>query len=240
MFSTVQVCVQPTCLKLTDSIVKHFLELNLKINNLKIVRVNRVQELFEQLQCESQTEQPPYEWLQIVPTARGKALFIAELRIYPLVLDVSYKQVGITSLDDVSVMKNVLNSFGKAFKNVSDSQIALNGFVIFNCRDTLPSLSHKLSSHYKQAFMGQVLRLFGNNELIGNPLGLVKTIGSGFKDLYEMPKKGFIEGPLEGGLGIVKGTSSLLKNTIGGAFSSVQLITGSLASGISQLSMVSD
>ena len=43
---------------------------------------------------------------------------------------------------------------------------------------------------------------------------------------------------MEGGLGIVKGAGSLLKNTIAGAFNSVNKITGSLSTGISALCMV--
>lgn len=34
------------------------------------------------------------------------------------------------------------------------------------------------------------------------------------KDLIEMPIEGFVQGPIEGGKGIVKGAGSLVKNTI--------------------------
>jgi vacuolar protein sorting-associated protein 13A/C len=36
-----------------------------------------------------------------------------------------------------------------------------------------------------------------------------------------MPKEGFIKGPLEGGIGIVKGAHSLVKNTVSGTFGTV-------------------
>ena len=49
--------------------------------------------------------------------------------------------------------------------------------------------------------------------------------------------KGFVKGPLEAGFGVVKGVGSLTKGVVSGTFNSVQKITGSLASGISALSM---
>lgn len=45
---------------------------------------------------------------------------------------------------------------------------------------------------------------------MGNPINLLTNIGNGVKDLYEMPAEGFVQGPIEGGLGIIMGTGSLL------------------------------
>ena len=74
--------------------------------------------------------------------------------------------------------------------------------------------------------------------MIGNPVGLFKNISTGVIDLVEKPAEGFAKGPLEGGLGIAQGAGSLLKNTMAGAFNSVNKITGSLSNGISALCMV--
>lgn len=48
-----------------------------------------------------------------------------------------------------------------------------------------------------------------------------------------------MNGPLEGGKGIVTGAGSLVKNTVSGTFNSIGKVTGSLATGISSLAMVS-
>jgi vacuolar protein sorting-associated protein 13A/C len=48
-----------------------------------------------------------------------------------------------------------------------------------------------------------------------------------------MPYDGFVQGPLEGGIGIVKGVGSLTKGVVSGTFNTVSKITGSVASGIS-------
>ena len=50
-----------------------------------------------------------------------------------------------------------------------------------------------------------------------------------------MPSQGFLEGPIEGGVGIIKGVGSLVKETISGTFNSVSNITDNIASGLSSL-----
>lgn len=44
-------------------------------------------------------------------------------------------------------------------------------------------------------------------------------------------------GPIEFGVGVFKGTGSLIKNTVAGAFYSVNKVTGSISSSVSLLSM---
>lgn len=68
-------------------------------------------------------------------------------------------------------------------------------------------------------------------------MGLMQHLATGMYDLIDMPMEGFVKGPVEGSLGILKGTGSLIKNTVAGTFNSVQKITGSVATGFSSLSM---
>ena len=71
-----------------------------------------------------------------------------------------------------------------------------------------------------------------------DPIGLLTNIGTGVQDLFEKPYEGFTQGPLEGGIGVVKGAGSLIQNTVKGVFNTVDKITGSVGSGIAALSLV--
>jgi len=51
------------------------------------------------------------------------------------------------------------------------------------------------------------------------------------------PKEGFVKGPLEGGLGVIKGAGSLVKNTLAGALNSMSKITGALGNGFSLMTL---
>lgn len=66
-----------------------------------------------------------------------------------------------------------------------------------------------------------ILPMIGNLTILGSPITFVQKIGSGFKDLVELPSEGFDISPLEGGKGVAKGAASLLSNTISGAFNTV-------------------
>jgi len=52
------------------------------------------------------------------------------------------------------------------------------------------------------------------------------------QDLIEKPMKGFVQGPLEGGMGLMQGANSLLKNTLAGACDSINKVSGTLSSGL--------
>jgi vacuolar protein sorting-associated protein 13A/C len=77
--------------------------------------------------------------------------------------------------------------------------------------------------------------MIGNLAFLGSPISLAQRIGSGFKDLIELPSEGFTISPLEGGKGLAKGAGSLVKNTFEGALNSVESVTGSVGNGLSAL-----
>jgi len=47
--------------------------------------------------------------------------------------------------------------------------------------------------------------------------------------MIEKPIEGFIKGPLEGGMGLMQGAGSLVKNTISGTFGSINRFTNALS-----------
>lgn len=73
--------------------------------------------------------------------------------------------------------------------------------------------------------------------VIGNPAKLLKNFASGIQDLVERPIEGFTKGPLEGGMGIVSGASSLVSNTVSGVFNSVKNVVGTISSGLTKVTM---
>lgn len=89
--------------------------------------------------------------------------------------------------------------------------------------------------HYKSSVLGQLYKVFGSLNIIGNPVSLFRNVSTGFKDLKDKPAEGFVEGPLEFGKGLAQGTSSLIAHSVGGALNSVEKITGTIGSGLAVL-----
>jgi vacuolar protein sorting-associated protein 13A/C len=116
----------------------------------------------------------------------------------------------------------------------------MTGIAINDCIDTVDSITKQLVAHYKRTCVNQFYKIFGSLNIIGNPISLFRNISTGVKDLKEKPAQGFVNGPLEFGIGIVQGTGSLLAHSIGGAFSSISKVTGTFSTGLATLSFDKD
>ena len=58
----------------------------------------------------------------------------------------------------------------------------------------------------------------GSLEILGNPTGLVRSIGTGVADFFRMPYRGLTRGPGAFVMGVSNGTSSMVKNITTGKF----------------------
>lgn len=77
-------------------------------------------------------------------------------------------------------------------------------------------------------------------DLIGNPYNMVSNMGRGVKNVYYEPKEGFMKGPLQGGLGVVKGAGGMMAVTGATAMGAISKITGTVNKGIVAASMDTD
>jgi vacuolar protein sorting-associated protein 13A/C len=57
-------------------------------------------------------------------------------------------------------------------------------------------------------------------------------LGTGVKDFFYKPISGIIRGPIEGGKGLVLGTTSLFVNTVEGTFGSVSKVLSTMSRGL--------
>jgi vacuolar protein sorting-associated protein 13A/C len=166
--------------------------------------------------------------------------YIDQIVLSPLYINLTFqKKASAADADAFVLFKMFLNALGVAFSNIDDAPIKLNGIKLENCFDSTAGITSKLITHYKTQGTREVFKILGSVDILGNPVGLFTNIGTGVVDLFEKPMEGFVKGPLEGGVGIMKGAGSLIKNTFAGTFNSINKITGSVATGLSALSLVS-
>jgi len=124
--------------------------------------------------------------------------------------------------------------------NIDEAEITLVGWRLDDCFDTFSGLLEKLIQAYKQCLIKQLPALIGSLNIIGNPTKLLKNVVSGLNDFVEKPLEGFTRGPIEGGLGVVSGTTSLVSHTIAGTFNSVKNIVGTVSGGLTKITMDDD
>lgn len=181
-------------------------------------------------------------WKKAIIQESHNNIFIEELQVQPIFLNISFHLKG-QSQDDKKeggffILKVLTNVLGSALANVDEAPLNLKGVQLQNVFDERQAIVSKLANKYKDEGIRQVFKILGSIDILGNPVGLFNNISTGVVDLFEKPIHGFNQGPLEGGYGIVLGAGSLVKNTISGTFNSINKVTGSLAGGLSSLTMV--
>ena len=64
----------------------------------------------------------------------------------------------------------------------------------------------RVTLHYRGEVVYQVHKVLGSVDVLGNPVGLFTTIGSGFGELFYEPYQGFImsDRPQDLGIGIAR------------------------------------
>ena len=54
-----------------------------------------------------------------------------------------------------------------------------------------------ISVKYRDSALKSLLGVLGSINIIGNPVGLFKSLGIGVYDLVDIPMTGFVKGPIE-------------------------------------------
>lgn len=119
-----------------------------------------------------------------------------------------------------------------ALGNVNDAPVRLNALVIENARLSIPVLMERLTVHYGQEFFGQLYRVLGSADFLGNPVGLFTNVSSGVADFFIQPYDSvMLNGNKDLGIGIARGAGSLAKKTVFGLSDSMAKFTGSIGKG---------
>jgi len=177
-----------------------------------------------------------FSWqVQELPEFANK-IFIKDFVLHPIFVNVSFQLKKANLTENFLFFGNQFaTALGSAIVNLDDAPVRLKGFKIENLFGSQADILNKILDKLKDDGAKCLLKVIGSLDIIGNPTGLLENISTGVVELIERPRDGFLEGPLEGGKGIVKGAGVLMKNTVSGTFNSIGKITGSLASGLSNL-----
>jgi len=180
-----------------------------------------------------------WEWVDI---PESKSLYIDEF-ILPaieftftfnkkLVQDTKKYNLG---LEDFSLIRTIAEIFGTTFQNVNEAPILLKGLRVRYIFDSKKGVIDRFVTHYQENIISTILKIIGSINIIGNPIGLLRYIGSGVVDLIEKPIEGVQRGPLGLGIGVFEGGSSFLKKTFAGTFNSISALTETMGTGFTML-----
>lgn len=170
-------------------------------------------------------------------------IYFEALHLQPTLTNLSFVRTERVNAEDKTSSQNTLmfffNVLTMAIGNINDAPIKLNALFIENIRVPLPILVESIQTHYGQAFFYQLHKILGSADFLGNPVGLFNNISSGVLDIFYEPYQGFVinDRPQELGIGIAKGGLSFLKKSIFGFSDSFAKVTGSLAKGLTVVTL---
>ncbi|KAF9211914.1 hypothetical protein BGZ59_007452 [Podila verticillata] len=173
-------------------------------------------------------------------------LFFEVLHLHPMKVNLSFMRSDHVNIEEAQQKTSshnpimyIFNVLTMAIGNIDAAPITLNALLLENVRASAPVLMDLLQRHYSQDFIYQLHMIVGSIEFLGNPVGLFNNLSSGVADFFYEPYQGFIMGdrPQDFGLGLARGTSSLLKKTVFGFSDSLAKISGSVGKGLSAATM---
>lgn len=92
-----------------------------------------------------------------------------------------------------------------ALGNINGAPLRLNALFLENARVTWPSLQERLVLHYQEQIISQLYRVLGSADFLGNPVGLLNNVSSGFTDIFYEPYQGIVmHGGKELGVGLAR------------------------------------
>ena len=127
-----------------------------------------------------------------------------------------------------TILSRLITSFSTTLTSITDTSFKFNEIIISHIFSSFSTIYPKIYDHYFHELIFQLYKIIGGIDIIGNPVKLLGSIGTGFFELFNEPRKAFLKGPKYFGKGIQKGVSSLLSNILGGTSDSFSKITGSL------------
>lgn len=140
------------------------------------------------------------------------------------------------------MLSTLISAAAALVSNLDKAPIKIPEFYVENLLETTHTLAFYAMQHYLHHGLRSWYNIMGSVDFLGNPIGLVSTLGTGVKDFFYTPAQMLLED--EKGLrienlrtGMTKGSKSLLRNTAVGIFHTTGKITETLGKGIAMLAM---
>ena len=221
-FEKVSVKVQPLTLNLESWIVRKVLEMVSRVakQNSPVYEAMKVYRLHK-----SPT------WTRSEDIMEDRSYYIASMEITPVKLTLSFVPLKEESSGSDS-FTTVARALGMAITAIDSVPVKLYSAEMVDVFGTQGQISSVIWMHYRAQLASEIFTLIGHAEILGNPIGLLNNLGTGVVDFFYEPAHGMIKGPIGAGKGLIRGTGSLLKNTVQGTFGTVSKLANSLATGI--------
>ena len=173
-------------------------------------------------------------------TTSSKMIYFEMLHINPVKCNVSF--VNVHAIDDIyaNSAAKLIGFPTKLLQNIDKAPLTLNLLLLKHPFTTEEDLINRITIHYKRQSLQQLYKILGSFEFLGSPLTLINNLGTGVYDFFHLPAQGIIKSPKDFGVGLAKGTKSLITSSVYGIFNTIAHITETINKGVGMLSMDAD
>eukprot|EP00727_Mastigamoeba_balamuthi_P014733 m51a1_g9886 hypothetical protein (3388) ;mRNA; f:25606-36846 len=169
----------------------------------------------------SSSERPP-----------ARMVYFEMLHINPIRALFSYQSItGSTAKFEDAEISSVL-SFTSGVLQAEYATVRINCLMLKSAFAPRHEMMSRVARHYRLQVMSQVYRILGSFDMIGSPLSLVETLGTGVFDFFHEPVAGIVKSPQAFGKGLAVGTLSLINNTVFGIFNTTARLSGAVSQAV--------
>ncbi|EDR24420.1 vacuolar protein sorting-associated protein, putative [Entamoeba dispar SAW760] len=190
----------------------------------------------EQALPPSKVKYQPYK-IEIPPVSPPTYLYFKDFQLQPMKFVITFKLGSGLDVLPSNGITTIIKTFGSMLGNLDHSPLPINNFFVSNCYEKIDRFVSMIINHVSFQVIKNLYLLLGSVDFLGNPVGLVSNVGSGVKAFFYEPIQGLTVSPTEFAYGIGRGSKTLITNTGVGILNSASKISGSLASGVANLTM---
>lgn len=114
-----------------------------------------------------------------------------------------------------------LPNFLSAFPSFTDAPVRLQSRIESHLFEPISDIGLALKGYYKTEVLRQIYKIIGSLDFVGNPTMALNSIFTGVRDFFFEPSLALLkshQNPSELGMGVVRGTLSLVSNSASGVF----------------------
>ncbi|KAL7543443.1 hypothetical protein ACHAXR_012723, partial [Thalassiosira sp. AJA248-18] len=134
-----------------------------------------------------------------------------------------YRQWSENSMNDADERSQYanINIISAVFPSISEAPIRFNGRLLNHVYESEGDIWRSLKSFYSAEALKQIYKIVGSLDFVGNPTMVLTSFRTGLRDFFLQPSrelKHITKNPSRFGVGVLKGTLSLLSNSASGVF----------------------
>lgn len=134
---------------------------------------------------------------------------------------------------------NLPNIISAVFPAFTGAPVRLQGKTIEHVFESGSEILASLRNYYVNEILRQVYKIIGSLDFVGNPTMVVSSVLTGVRDFFLAPSREFLRSPKDPtrvGLGLAKGTLSLVSHSATGIFGFASKMSATAGQGVAQLS----